>query len=300
MSFFQTDDQFHIHRKPAWLIDEYGAATGLAAVGLWVMAGSQSQGKYTDGLVSTADLQRITLDKRQALRLAKLLVDAGLWHAADHDCTKCSAVPAGSFRFHDWWDIGYATGAQTRETRARRKEVRDPKIVNAVWARDGSNCRYCGRKVNRDDHKSAHKPVLDHVIPGIAKGAANLVVTCTPCNQKKAQRTPEQAGMTLRPAPAGGSTTESSAEPNGSSADRDRIPAVPHRQGQGHGSGSGSGVGQGPAGEAPAVDVPGPFGSPWFGHHGPPSDVEVPHCADHGHEMPCRKCTSEHYAEEAS
>jgi 5-methylcytosine-specific restriction endonuclease McrA len=63
----------------------------------------------------------------------------------------------------------------------------------AVRARDGSTCRYCGL-ANRKTH-------IDHVIPRCAGGgdeAENLVVACVSCNCRKGGRTPEQAGMVLQ------------------------------------------------------------------------------------------------------
>lgn len=58
--------------------------------------------------------------------------------------------------------------------------------------RDGYSCQYCGHR--------AHHLTIDHVIPknfGGNNSWENLVVACLPCNNKKANRTPEQAGMKL-------------------------------------------------------------------------------------------------------
>jgi 5-methylcytosine-specific restriction endonuclease McrA len=58
--------------------------------------------------------------------------------------------------------------------------------------RDDYTCQYCGRKT--------HPLTIDHVIPKHYGGKdtwENLVVACLPCNHKKANRTPEQAGMKL-------------------------------------------------------------------------------------------------------
>ena len=58
--------------------------------------------------------------------------------------------------------------------------------------RDNNMCQYCGRKV---------QPLtLDHVVPkqfGGKESWENLVAACMPCNNRKANRTPEQAGMKL-------------------------------------------------------------------------------------------------------
>lgn len=64
-----------------------------------------------------------------------------------------------------------------------------------VWLRDKGRCAYCGLRVARDDW------TYDHVVPRAQGGETrweNVVVACTPCNQKKGGRTPEQARMGLR------------------------------------------------------------------------------------------------------
>lgn len=66
-----------------------------------------------------------------------------------------------------------------------------------VYRRDLDRCRYCGAS---DDLS------IDHVVPRLRGGtddASNLVVACAPCNSRKGARTPEQAGMALRPVPGG-------------------------------------------------------------------------------------------------
>ncbi|HEX5426620.1 MAG TPA: HNH endonuclease [Candidatus Acidoferrales bacterium] len=69
-----------------------------------------------------------------------------------------------------------------------------------IFIRDGHRCMYCGVK--------APKVVLEleHIIPKSRGGRnawENLVAGCHDCNQKKRDRTPEEAGMTLihRPLP---------------------------------------------------------------------------------------------------
>ena len=62
----------------------------------------------------------------------------------------------------------------------------------AIHRRDGYICQYCGVLTAR--------PTLDHVVPRRLGGGAswtNLVTACRNCNQRKAGRTPEQAGMPL-------------------------------------------------------------------------------------------------------
>lgn len=75
---------------------------------------------------------------------------------------------------------------------------RRPKKVyfsrTSLLARDNFTCAYCGNQF------PAQKLTLDHVVP-CSKGGArdwdNIVSACYKCNSRKANRTPEQAGMML-------------------------------------------------------------------------------------------------------
>lgn len=60
----------------------------------------------------------------------------------------------------------------------------------AVFARDDYRCQYCG------DHADS----IDHVVPRSRGGRDvwdNLAAACRPCNSKKRDRTPDEAGMRL-------------------------------------------------------------------------------------------------------
>lgn len=66
-----------------------------------------------------------------------------------------------------------------------------------VWTRDNYRCRYCLRPLKY----GTHELTFDHLLPVSRGGASvlnNLVTACRPCNEKKADRTPEEAGMELR------------------------------------------------------------------------------------------------------
>lgn len=63
-----------------------------------------------------------------------------------------------------------------------------------VYTRDKGKCQYCGCNVKRMEI------TYDHVIPRSAGGKTqweNVVICCFSCNQKKKNRTPEQAKMCL-------------------------------------------------------------------------------------------------------
>ncbi len=68
---------------------------------------------------------------------------------------------------------------------------RQPKwSKSAVLRRDNYTCAFCSKKAT----------TIDHVLPRSQGGGnswKNTVAACSPCNNKKADRTPEQARMPL-------------------------------------------------------------------------------------------------------
>lgn len=67
-----------------------------------------------------------------------------------------------------------------------------------VFVRDGFKCQYCGKRYTMRELN------YDHVVPrrlGGKKAWENIVTSCYPCNDRKAGRTPEQAGMKLLKVP---------------------------------------------------------------------------------------------------
>jgi 5-methylcytosine-specific restriction endonuclease McrA len=59
-----------------------------------------------------------------------------------------------------------------------------------IFRRDGFRCQYCGRKDS--------ELTIDHVVPksrGGEESWENLTTACKPCNTKKGNRTPPEAGM---------------------------------------------------------------------------------------------------------
>ena len=210
MPFFQVDDQLHVNPKTSALAEMAlrDDLVGMAALGLWTMAGSVTQAALTDGLVSHVQLMKILLNSDAVDLLAARLVEVGLWHTAGHSCEQCPKVKEGHYLFHDWFQFGYDKGVEVRLARAKRKELNDPQIKAAVWARDAEDdkctrgrCRYCGDMVFKKTSKGDKRPEMDHVDPKLAVGVRNIVLSCAQCNREKGRRTPEQAGMALRPAP---------------------------------------------------------------------------------------------------
>lgn len=237
--FFQIDDQFQANQKTKTLARKAltGDVRGLAALGIWSTSGSMCQATLTDGVVSIEDLVSITLNHEVSLELANLLVAAGLWHAPGHDCERCPAVHEGTWLFHDWFAMGYDRGYQVKTKREKSKELKDRVLVAAVWARDCADpsdpntglCRYCGTTLHKKDTRSADGPQMDHVDPTKAAGVENVALACGPCNRKKAQRTPEAAGMTLRSAPRSQEAAGSVGEGSPGNADAEPSPVSPAR-----------------------------------------------------------------------
>jgi 5-methylcytosine-specific restriction endonuclease McrA len=73
-----------------------------------------------------------------------------------------------------------------------------------IYMRDKGECQYCGKTVGFDDF------TYDHVIPRSRFNYndndtptfwENIVVACKPCNRRKDNKTPKEAGMKLRTQP---------------------------------------------------------------------------------------------------
>lgn len=74
-----------------------------------------------------------------------------------------------------------------------------------VYYRDKFKCQYCGQRLPRTDL------TVDHIIPrsrwkamgnkGSSSCFENIVTACFPCNSKKKDRTPQEAGMVILNAP---------------------------------------------------------------------------------------------------
>lgn len=123
---------------------------------------------------------------------------------------------------NSWWDslrllrrdkvvplANYPTPARSEKGMVRipavailKNYVSTPRKTNAfntatlrtILVRDGFRCRYCECKIGM---KSGTK---DHVFPRSRGGPdtlTNIVAACKSCNNRKADRTPEEAGMKL-------------------------------------------------------------------------------------------------------
>lgn len=81
----------------------------------------------------------------------------------------------------------------------RGRQRRSSSKRNRILARDRYRCQYCGTKGGDFDL------TVDHLLP-VSRGGPtspeNLVAACRPCNQRKGNRTPEEARMPLMKNPA--------------------------------------------------------------------------------------------------
>lgn len=67
-----------------------------------------------------------------------------------------------------------------------------------IHLRDEYKCRYCGKNLEQAEL------TIDHIFPKSRGGGntwKNLATACVDCNSTKGDRTPEEAGMKLLPAP---------------------------------------------------------------------------------------------------
>lgn len=110
MPWFLVDDKSHSHPK-------FLAASN-AAIGLWVKCGAWIAEHLTDGNVPGGLVKQMRGTKAQV----DSLVNAGLWHAAGHDCPRCPQPAEGDFHMHDYATEGHGNKQRTDVERAREYE----------------------------------------------------------------------------------------------------------------------------------------------------------------------------------
>ncbi len=101
----------------------------------------------------------------------------------------------GRFVGDEMGDVKIAIPSVARLVRPVSHRKRGVKFSrDNVFTRDGFRCQYCRVRFQRELLN------YDHVLPRDAGGKTiweNIVTSCYPCNGRKANRTPEQAGMML-------------------------------------------------------------------------------------------------------
>ncbi len=131
-------------------------------------------------------------------------------------CDNARIVDPADYQTYTWSDwAAMRPEADELVIRTSRLRLRVPEVitlieydrvpVNAVtfsrrnvFKRDRYTCQYCGCQPGSDEL------TIDHVLPRSQGGGSswtNCVLACVECNTRKADRTPEQAGMLLRKQP---------------------------------------------------------------------------------------------------
>ncbi|MFN0206229.1 MAG: HNH endonuclease [Planctomycetota bacterium] len=119
-----------------------------------------------------------------------------------------------TFDFSDW--LNQEVSREHHAIQTVTKQIRVPELIvlsefdqqpilrvpfsrKNLFVRDNYRCQYCGLRGNGDDLG------VDHVIPRSRGGASswlNCVLACHPCNVRKGNRTPVEAGLKLFRQPA--------------------------------------------------------------------------------------------------
>ena len=115
-----------------------------------------------------------------------------------------------TFNFGQWQDLSERQ-PHPESIRTISMKIRVPRVIvlavfdklprkdvkftrHNVFERDRNTCQYCGKKFDRKDLN------LDHVLPRDRGGPTsweNIVCSCIPCNTRKSNRTPHEAGIRL-------------------------------------------------------------------------------------------------------
>ena len=133
-----------------------------------------------------------------------------LWNESAH------VVDPADYQTYTWEDWSRLRPRQgERFIQAVRFRLRAPEVITLsdfdrlpsmavtfsrrnIFKRDRFTCQYCGVQPGSEEL------TLDHVIPRAQGGESrwsNCVLACMECNKRKADRTPEQAGMRLKHKP---------------------------------------------------------------------------------------------------
>lgn len=78
------------------------------------------------------------------------------------------------------------------------RRLHDRASSKQILERDGRTCCYCGKKATTADHLKPRERCRRDGDPYEGTTWGNLVAACWDCNQRKKNRTPEEAGMTPR------------------------------------------------------------------------------------------------------
>lgn len=150
MPWFKIDDSAHSHPK--------FIRAGNAALGLWMRCGAYSAQHLLEGRVPKGIVKPFGGTAAQVRKL----VEADLWHAAEHDCPRCPQPADGDYVMHDFLEAGrnsskaqveasrQAAADRAAKSRARGAESRGGK-KRAGSARESNNIQYAtSSEINSD------------------------------------------------------------------------------------------------------------------------------------------------------
>jgi hypothetical protein len=181
----KLDDGFHSH-PTTW-------AVGLEANGLYCRCLSYAGFHLTDGFVPSQWIYAQVPATSRGRGTVARLVDQGLLEEIQSGFQIVGFLEFNSSKEEVQTERAWA--------RARGALSRDRDLVAAIRDRDGDHCRYCARKVNWSDRRGPRGGTYDHVEPRGENSLENIVVACKSCNSRKGNRTLNEVGMKLRPAP---------------------------------------------------------------------------------------------------
>src|SRR5690606_10712690 len=170
VTWFRIDDKLHDHPKVRKLRTDK-----LAALGLWTVCGSWSADTLSDGFVPAEIVQRFDPTEK----LAKRLVEVGLWAEDEHD-------DEFGYRFHQWTEH-QPTKA---EVERRRSEARERMRRNRARSHDvrANNERSSSNAFARTDANRVDDPTADPADPGFY-GASNESAQVNDSVRANTQRT---------------------------------------------------------------------------------------------------------------
>ena len=161
---------------------------------------------YLAGLTYCA--KRLTDGKIDArgVKVVRALAEAGAKAVAELETAGRWEKNGDGYIVHDYLDYNPSREEalaqrefNTGRVKRRRDLYSDARLTREVRARDGDQCRYCGGVVNWRDRRGETGGTYDHVDPDGPNSLENIVVACRRCNSKKGKRTPDQAGICLKP-----------------------------------------------------------------------------------------------------
>lgn len=215
MPYFLETDTFH--SLPVWEVLADGVTDMVDRLqAAYVRMKSRASHLTSDGYLTEGAALAECRGRRKILdRLCTpVLEEKPLIHRQgdECDCLGDAWIPGYAYRIHAFLKRNPSRREYARN-RAQKADLRDARLKDMVYRRDGGCCRYCtsgplsakaGR--SKDRRKILH---YDHVDPDQVAGpdGYGLVVACARCNEEKGHRTPAEADMVLLPAPAADQAT---------------------------------------------------------------------------------------------